>query len=305
MEVALKQEILAFFDRWLPGMGAFLFVGIRILAIVIAAWIAIAVLRRVLKSFHARITRRLGDAESIKRAETLSRVFRYLVTAVVSLLAGMLVLSELGVSVAPILGAAGVVGLAIGFGAQTLVKDFFGGFFILLENQIRRGDVVKLGEHAGSVEEINLRYVRLRDYAGHVHFVPNSSITSVVNMSYGYANAVVDVAVVDKEDLAQVTQVMQDVAIKLRADPLFSSRILDSFELAGIQRWSDSVIVIRGRFRVVALEQWAVRREYLKLLKSAFDELGIKTPQFTVLSGSISDIPKSRISESSDDSPAA
>ncbi len=128
----------------------------------------------------------MDDREAVKRAETLGRVFRYLVAVVVSLMAGMLVLSEIGVSAAPILGAAGVVGLGVGFGAQSLVKDFFTGFFLLLQNQIRQGDVVKLGEHAGCVEEVTLRYVQLRDYDGNVHFVPNGTITTAVNMARGH-----------------------------------------------------------------------------------------------------------------------
>ena len=109
---------------------------------------------------------------------------------------------------APILGAAGVVGLAVGFGAQTLVRDYFTGFFLLLENQIRQGDVVKLGEHAGLVEEVTLRYVQLRDYDGHVHFVPNGQITTVVNMSRGYAQSVVDVGVAYRENVDDVMAVM-------------------------------------------------------------------------------------------------
>jgi small conductance mechanosensitive channel len=208
----------------------------------------------------------------------LGRVFRYLVAVVVSLVALMLVLSEVGISVAPILGAAGVAGLAVGFGAQSLVKDYFTGFFLLLENQIRQGDVVKLGEHAGLVEEVTLRFVRLRDYDGNVHFVPNGQISTVVNMSRGYAQAVVDVGVAYREDLDRVMRVMRAVAHTLRQDADFRPRILDDFELAGVERWDDSAVVLRGRFRVAPLEQWSVRREYLRRLKAAFDAEGIEIP---------------------------
>ena len=261
------------------GMGSATTTAIRITVIVAAAWSLAAMLRRAIRAFRIRVASRLDDREAVNRAETLGRVFRYLVTVVVTLVAGMLVLGELGVSVAPILGAAGVVGLAVGFGAQSLVRDYFTGFFILLENQIRQGDVVKLSsEHSGVVEEITLRFVRLRDYEGRVHFVPNGQITSVINMSRGFAHAVVDVGVAYREDVDEVMDVMREVAAELRADEGFSSRILEDLEIAGVEAWADSSVVIRCRFKVEALEQWAVRREYLRRLKAAFDRRGIEIP---------------------------
>jgi small conductance mechanosensitive channel len=182
------------------------------------------------------------------------------------------------VSVAPILGAAGVVGLAVGFGAQSLVKDYFTGFFILLENQIRAGDVVKLGDHAGFVEDVTLRFVQLRDYDGNVHFVPNGTISSVVNMSRGFAQAVVNIGVAYGEDLDRVMEAMREVAREMRADPAYAERILDDLDLAGVDQWADSAVVIRARFKVLPLRQWAVRREYLRRLKGDFDRRGIEIP---------------------------
>lgn len=250
----------------------------RITGILLVAWLLVSVLQRAIRTLRLRLASRLDDREAVKRAETLGRVFRYTVAVVVWLIAGMLVLGELGVSVAPILGAAGVVGLAVGFGAQSLVKDFFTGFFLLLENQVRQGDVVRLGEHAGLVEEVTLRYVQLRDYDGHVHFVPNGQISTVVNMSRGFAHAVVDVGVGYGADLGRALDTMRDVARELRDDPQHRDRILDEFEIAGVERWDDSAVVLRGRFRVRPLEQWAVRREYLRRLKDAFDARGIEIP---------------------------
>jgi len=270
-----------FFD-WIiangQGLGGIAVSGARILGIVLVAWLAIAIAQRSIRALRIRLSIRIDDAEAVKRAETLGRVFRYIAAVVISLIAGMLVLSELGVSVAPILGAAGVVGLAVGFGAQSLVKDFFTGFFILVENQIRQGDVVKLGDHAGFVEEVTLRYVQLRDYDGNVHFVPNGTISSVVNMSRGFAQAVVDVGVGYGEDLDRVMDVMREVGREMRADPAHAERILDDLELAGVDRWADSAVIIRGRFRVAPLQQWAVRRDYLRRLKRAFDQHGIEIP---------------------------
>jgi len=260
-----------------PFGGAAL-TALRILLIAIAAWVLIAVLQRAIRVVRSRIASRFDDAEAVKRAETLGRVFRYIVAIVVGAIAVMLILSELGISVAPILGAAGVVGLAVGFGAQSLVKDFFTGFFILFENQIRKGDVVKVADHSGLVEEVTLRYVRLRDYDGNVHFVPNGIITSVVNMSRGFAQSVIDVGIAYRESIDEAIAVMRDVGSELRNDPAFAARILDDLEIAGVDRWDDSAVVLRCRFKVAPLEQWGVRREFLRRLKNEFDVRGIEIP---------------------------
>ena len=258
--------------------GGLVSASLRIVVILIVAWAAISVSQRGIRALRIRIASRMDDRESVQRAETLGRVFRYMAAVTITLMAGMLVLTEMGVSVAPILGAAGVVGLAIGFGAQSLVKDFFNGFFLLLENQIRQGDVVRLGEHAGLVEEVTLRFVQLRDYDGNVHFVPNGTISTVVNMSRGHAQSVVDVGVGYGEDLERVMQVMRDAAATMRADPKYDGRILDNLEMAGVERWDDSSVILRARFRVAPLEQWNVRRDYLLRLYQAFDAHGIDIP---------------------------
>lgn len=272
--------------RW-ASLGSAAISLSRIVLIVLVAWTAVLVLRRTIRTLRERIASRMDDRESAKRAETLGRVFRYLVAVVISLIAGILVLAELGVSVAPILGAAGVVGLAVGFGAQSLVKDYFTGFFLLLENQIRQGDVVKLGEHAGMVEVVTLRYVQLRDYDGNVHYVPNGHISTVINMTRGFSNAVLDIGVAYRENVDVVVQVMRDVAAQMRTDPEFTARITDELEVAGVERWDDSAVVIRCRFRCLPLEQWGVKREYLKRLKAAFDAHGIEIPypHLTVYAG--------------------
>jgi small conductance mechanosensitive channel len=260
------------------GWGSVAVTALRIAAILIAAWLSIVVGQNAVRRLRVRIASRLDDRESVQRAETLGRVVRYLIAVVVSAIALMLVLGEFGVSVAPILGAAGVAGLAIGFGAQSLVKDYFTGFFLLLENQIRQGDVVKLGDHGGLVEEVTLRFVRLRDYDGNVHFVPNGQIGSVINMSRGFAQAVIDVSVGYATDIDAAMAVMREVAADMRKDPAFAGRILDELEIAGVDQWADSAVIIRARFRVKPLEQWGVRREYLRRLKAAFDRSGIEIP---------------------------
>lgn len=283
----MNENLIETATRWWASLGSAAISLSRIVLIVLAAWIAVLVLQRTIRTLRERIASRMDDRESAKRAETLGRVFRYLVAVVISLIAGILVLAELGVSVAPILGAAGVVGLAVGFGAQSLVKDYFTGFFLLLENQIRQGDVVKLGEHAGMVEVVTLRYVQLRDYDGNVHYVPNGHISTVINMTRGFSNAVLDIGVAYRENVDVVVQVMRDVAAQMRTDPEFTARITDELEVAGVERWDDSAVVIRCRFRCLPLEQWGVKREYLKRLKAAFDAHGIEIPypHLTVYAG--------------------
>jgi len=283
-----SENFLDIAGRTWASAGSATVVSLRIVIIIIAAWVLTTVLQRGIRSFRIRLAARMADRESAKRAETLGRVVRYLVALVITLLAGMLVLGELGISVAPILGAAGVVGLAIGFGAQSLVKDYFTGFFLLLENQISTGDIVQLSsEHSGFVEEVTLRYVRLRDYDGRVHFVPNGQITSVINMTRGFSFAVLDIGVAYRENVDEVMAVMLDVAGGMRKEAPHAERILEDMEMAGVDQWGDSAVVIKARFKVVAMQQWNVKREYLRRLKLAFDERGIEIPfpHLTVYAG--------------------
>lgn len=271
-----------------PTIGGATTSALRIALIVTIAWIARRALTNAIRLFRSRFAGQEDDPEQAKRAETLARVFRYIVTVVISVVTVMVVLGELGVSVAPILGAAGVVGLAVGFGAQSLVRDYFTGFFLLLENQVRQGDVVKLSnEHAGFVEQVTLRYVQLRDYEGRVHFVPNGQITTVINMTRGFSFAVMDIGVAYRENVDEVMALMQAVAAELRADPAYAARIVEDLEMAGVDQWADSAVVIKCRFKVVALSQWVVRREYLRRLKNAFDARGIEIPypHLTVYAG--------------------
>jgi small conductance mechanosensitive channel len=271
----------------LGAWGAYALTAFRVVMIAVIAWILIGVMQRLIRAFRERLAARMDDPEAKKRAETLGRVFRYIVAVVISLIATMLILAEVGVSVAPILGAAGVVGIAVGFGAQSLVKDYFTGFFVLLEDQIRQGDVVQIAGIGGLIEEITLRYVRLRDYDGNVHYIPNNLITTVTNMSRDFAFAVVDVAIAYREDIDEVAAVMREVAAAMRSDPVYGPKIIENIEIAGVEKWADSAIVIRSRIKVRPLDQWSVRREYLWRLKKAFDAQGIEIPypHLTVYAG--------------------
>lgn len=267
-------ELLDRFFLWLPDN---LDKPARLLLILVLAGIALRAIHRVIPHIRDTLVAR-EDREDGQRIRTLSRVVRYVLTVAVTVVTGLLLLGEFGISVAPVLGAAGVVGIAIGFGAQSLVKDYFNGFFLLLENQIRIGDVVDAGGKAGLVEELTLRYLRLRDYSGNVHFIPNGQIAVVTNMSLGFAYAVVDAGVAYGEDVDRVMTVMRAVGEEMRRDPTFADSILEEIEIAGVEKWADSAIVIRCRFRVAPLEQWTIRREYLRRLKLAFDRDGIEIP---------------------------
>ncbi len=250
----------------------------HVLVILVLAWAFLIVTRKLIRIFRDFMNARATSAEDKRRIETMARVIRYLDNMVVLLVAVMLALNEFGISIVPILGAAGVVGLAVGFGAQSLIKDYFNGMFLLLENQINQGDVVEVCGKTGIVENITLRYVGLRDYEGNFHFIPNGLITTVTNKSRGYAYAVIDVSIAYRENTDEVCAVISEVAKELRADINFSDKLLDDIEIAGVQDWGDSAVILRCRFKTVALEQWGIRREFLRRLKAAFDARGIEIP---------------------------
>jgi moderate conductance mechanosensitive channel len=258
--------------------------SIRLGFILLLAWVLRMLARRAINLVYTALRNRAESNEDIKRIDTLVRVGRYAASAVIVVLAAGLALSVLGVSVAPLLATAGVAGIAIGFGAQSLVKDLFSGFFVLLENQIRVGDVVSIAGHSGVVEEVTLRYVRLRDYEGNVHFVPNGEITTVTSLSRGFAHAVIDVGIHYRERVDDIFALMKDVAAGLRTDETLGPKILEDLEIAGIESWADSAVTLRARFKVLPLAQWEIRREYLRRLKAAFDERGheIPYPQVTL-----------------------
>ena len=240
--------------------------AVHILIILVAAWILKRLAARGIRSFHLYVAGRSHSEAERKRLETLGRVFRYAANVAISAVAIMLVLTELGISIAPILAAAGVLGLAVGFGAQSLVKDYFSGLFLLIEDQIRHGDVVEAGGKSGVVEEVTLRYVRMRGYDGAVHFVPNGQINTVTNMTRDFSYAVIDVGVAYREQVDEVFDVIRRVAADLRAEPPFKDVILEDADLAGVENWGDSAVMIRLRIKVRPIEQWTVRREFLRRL---------------------------------------
>jgi moderate conductance mechanosensitive channel len=281
------MEYLSSLQPYLGEWYGLVVTALHVVIILGLTWLALRLSRKALARLRLHMQHDLGDRERIKRLDTLERVFRYVATVVITLVGAMLVLSEVGISIAPILATAGVLGIAIGFGAQSLVKDYFNGFFLLLENQVRQGDVVEVAGKGGLVEEMTLRYIRLRDYEGTVHYIPNGAVDTVSNRSRGFAFALIDVGVAYREDVDEVYAVMREVAAAMRGEPEFADRIEDDLEIAGVDKWADSAVVIRCRFKVKPLEQWTVRRAFLHRLKKAFDAAGIEIPypHLTVYAG--------------------
>jgi len=265
--MVIDKQLLLDRKLWDAVMGT----GVRILATLVIAWLLHRLILRFIRAYRRRAPSDLAPTEQARRAETLARVFRNLSTLGIIMIAGALILKEVGISATPILGAAGVLGLALGFGAQSLMKDFVAGFFLLLENQVARGDVVDIGGKTGTVEDVRLRFVQLRDYEGNVHFIPNGIITVVTNMSRGFAYAVIEVGVVHGTDISQVYESLRAVAKHMQADPAYRGSIEDELEITGIERMDGTGVTVRSRLRVRALEQWRVRREFLHRLRQDFD----------------------------------
>ena len=187
--------------------------GGRITAILVVTFVLVFIARRLIGGLEKFTALHAHDVESKKRAATVSNILRKLATTVIAALAILAVFNTLGIPIMPFLATAGVAGIAIAFGAQSLVKDFFRGFFLLAGNQIRQGDVVEIAGKSGLVEDITLRYVQLRDYSGNVHFVPNGEITVVTSSSRTFAYAVVDVLIALEQEVEPVMDLMQEVSV--------------------------------------------------------------------------------------------
>jgi len=259
--------------KWLITSGA------KILVIVIISFVVIRVARIVINRSRDRIALKTReDIEKAKRTETLAGLFEKTIRAIILTAASLMVLESLGINIGPLLAGAGVIGLAVGFGAQSLVKDVISGFFILLENHMNVGDVVDIAGKAGVIESINLRVTTLRDYSGNVHIIPNGQISVLTNMTKEFSRAVLEIGVAYKENVDEVMQLMKTVASEMADDPDFSDRILGPMEMSGLDSFGDSSVNIKARIDTRPREQWNVAREYRRRLKKAFDEKGIEIP---------------------------
>ena len=256
---------------------------LRIALIVVVTWIALRAANVALQRFEQRMVNR-GQAEgevpseAARRADTLVRLLRQGVFIILWLVSGLVVLRELGVEIAPILASAGIVGLAVGFGAQNLVRDVISGFFMILENQVRVGDIAVVNGTDGQIEEINFRTIVLRDLAGTVHVFPNGSITTLANKTHLWSAYILDIGVAYKEDIDRVMQIMRAVAAEMRADARFGVVMLADIEIFGVDKLDESAVVIKARLKTVPIKQWDVGREYLRRLKLTFDRAGVEIP---------------------------
>lgn len=218
------------------------------------------------------------EEEASKRINTLTGILAGIGRVVIWGTYVIMLLKHFGINIAPLIAGAGVVGLAVGFGAQELVRDFISGFFILLENQLRTGDMAIINGTTGLVEKLELRTITLRDYAGTMHVFQTGKINSLSNMTKEWSAAVFEIDVAYKEKTDDVVDVMEQLGKQMQEEEAFKDKIIEPMEIAGIERLDSSSVVIKGRFKTRPGEQWNVLREYMRRIKNRFDELGIEIP---------------------------
>lgn len=243
----------------------------HVLLVWLLAWLLLRSMRRLLLAFRNHVTLRVDESRDSRRIETLINVFRYAATITIVAVAGMLALGEIGITITPLLATAGVAGIAIGFGAQSLVKDFFSGLFLLLENQVSEGDHIEAGGKTGRVESVTLRHIRMRDLDGSVHFIPNGMITTVTNHSRDYAYAVIDLSVARSADIDHVLATMRSIGDAMRGDPAFAQALLAEVDIDGIEKLEEGSVLLRCRLKTLPSQQWRVRREFLRRMEHRLD----------------------------------
>jgi len=257
--------------------------AVHILLILILALVASVLVKKLLIKLKTHLLEKSRFAEELteeaaKRAETLTRLIRQGLLIALWTITALIILKEIGVEIAPILASAGIIGLAVGFGAQSLVRDIISGFFFILEDQVRVGDAAVVNKTAGLVEHINFRTIVLRDVEGTVHVFPNGAVTSLSNMSKTWSGYVFNLGVGYKEDTDRVVKVILQVGEGLRGDETYGPLIIEPLEIFGIDSLGDSAVMIKGRIKTKPLQQWLVGREFLRRIKYAFDAHGIEIP---------------------------
>ncbi|HXF92460.1 MAG TPA: mechanosensitive ion channel family protein [Nitrospiraceae bacterium] len=257
--------------------------GLRIALILVIGYLGLRFLRLGLQQLERVIILANEPGEQVpgtarKRAATLTGILRTIASAVIWAIMIIEVLHQIGLDIRPILAGAGIIGLAVGFGAQNLIRDLISGFFLILEDQIRLGDVAVINGTGGLVEAITFRTITLRDFSGVVHIFPNGAITTLSNMTKEWSAFVLDMGVAYKEHPDRVMEVMRQVGEDLQNDPNFRDKFVSPIEIIGVENFADSAIVIRIRIKTRPLEQWNVGREYRRRLKLAFDAQRIEIP---------------------------
>jgi small-conductance mechanosensitive channel len=258
--------------------------GLRIGFIVLLGFSIVRVVALIVSRFEQDLTAAGGAdyLEHVKRVRTLGNLLRSTVMIVVVSMATLMILRELNLDVTPVLTGAGIVGVALGFGAQTLVKDFISGFFLILENQVRVGDVANINGTGGLVEAITLRTVVLRDSAGTVYIFPNGSITTLANLTKDFSYYVIDVQVDYTEDTDRVIDVLREIAAELQQEPPYAASILEPLEVIGVDKFTENWVVIQVRIKTLPLKQWEVGRELRRRMLKRFRAEGIAFPKAKV-----------------------
>jgi small conductance mechanosensitive channel len=235
--------------------------------------------RRQAPQTHTQEMRDLAAAtRRVQRAKTMGDLLKSVITGVLVAIFGTMILSQVGVNIAPIIASAGIIGIALGFGAQSLVKDFLSGVFMIFEDQYGVGDVIDVGEATGTVEAVSLRVTRLRALDGTVWYVPNGEILRVGNKSQNWSRAVVDIGVGYDEDLARAKRVLAEVAHDLWEDEDYRNVIIEEPEVTGVEALAADAITLRVLVKTAPMEQWAVARELRQRVKARFDHEGIEIP---------------------------
>lgn len=270
-------------NQWQPEASTLAQGALRVLVVLLVWWILTRIVRLALNRTEARLLRdasadRPLAVEDRKRVETLVRLLRQVVNVFLFVTLALVMLMQLGIAVGPILASAGVVGIAVGFGAQSLVRDIITGFFFVIENQVRVGDVVTVNGTGGLVEAMTLRTLVLRDLSGVVHVFPNGSVNTLSNATRGWSAYVFDLRVGYREDADAAVSVIRQTAETLRADPHFGPKIIDAPEIFGVDRLDESAMIIRGRIKTHPIMQWEVGREFLKRAKQALQHAGMPPP---------------------------
>jgi small conductance mechanosensitive channel len=249
---------------------------ILVLAMLFYRFVRVIIRRVVEKDIEEDdpIARRLRQ----QRVQTIAGLLSNIAAVVLVIITMLTLLGTFGVSIAPILASVGVLGLAVSFGAQSLVKDVITGIFMLLEGQFGIGDVIRLGDAAGVVEKITLRTTVLRDVFGVVHIIPNGEITRVSNLTKAWSRAVLDIGVAYREDVDRVIAVLRDVGERMHADPDFGALLLEPPEVPGVESFGDSAVLIRMTAKTLPMKQWEVARELRRRIKKRFDAEGIEIP---------------------------
>lgn len=257
--------------------------SLRILVVLVIIFILKKVVNSALERLENKLVKRAQAAgepptDVQKRADTLIRLLRQGLFIAIWVLAGLVLLRELGFEIAPILAGAGILGLAVGFGSQNLVRDVISGFFMIMEDQVRVGDVAIINGTGGLVEKINFRTIVLRDLSATVHVFPNGTINTLSNMTNTWSAYVFDLGVAYKEDTDKVVETIIEVGRGLKQDSYFGQLIIEDLEVFGVDKFADSAVVIRGRIKTKPIKQWETGREFLRRIKKAFDEKGIEIP---------------------------